>query len=211
MSVKVQFYNSKYLLPNNDINDNYISNNYIKDMDYEIILALLKMIDGKIEEKSDINDTEIIISINQKIMKEYDVKKQDIRDETKRVIPFNAQKKEIVLVDNNDYNIKGIIKRITRYNAKIKTCNSMEEVYNYIIENNKYNLILIDDFILNNNKNNSIKAIQRMNCSNVPIVVMVTKNKDEKEKEYLEQGFDDYIIKPMNDEQIDIIMKKYLQ
>lgn len=207
----IQNINKKYLLPNNDINDNYISNNYIKDMDYEIILALLKMIDGKIEEKSDINDTEIIISINQKIMKEYDVKKQDIRDETKRVIPFNAQKKEIVLVDNNDYNIKGIIKRITRYNAKIKTCNSMEEVYNYIIENNKYNLILIDDFILNNNKNNSIKAIQRMNCSNVPIVVMVTKNKDEKEKEYLEQGFDDYIIKPMNDEQIDIIMKKYLQ
>ena len=50
-----------------------------------------------------------------------------------------------------------------------------------------------------------------MNCSNVPIVVMVTKNKDEKEKEYLKQGFDDYIIKPMNDEQIDIIMKKYLQ
>ena len=36
-------------------------------------------------------------------------------------------------------------------------------------------------------------------------------NKDEKEKEYLKQGFDDYIIKPMNDEQIDIIMKKYLQ
>lgn len=207
----IQNTNKKYLLPNNDINDNYMSNNYIKDMDYEIILTLLKMIDGKIEEKSDIKNTEIIISINQKVMKEYDVKKQDLRDEAKKVIPFNTQNKEIVLVDNNEDDIKEIIKKITRYNAKIKTCNSMEEVYDYIIENNEYSLILIDDFILNNNKNNSIKAIQRMNCSNAPIVIMVTKNKEEKEKEYLKHGLDDYIIKPIDDKQIDIIMKKYLQ
>ena len=84
-------------------------------------------------------------------------------------------------------------------------------MYDYIIENNEYSLILIDDFILNNNKNNSIKAIQRMNCSNAPIVVMVTKNKEEKEKEYLKHGLDNYIIKPIDDKQIDIIMKKYLQ
>ena len=207
----IQNTNGKRLLPNDDMTDNYVSSNYIKDMDYEIILTLLKMIDGKIEEKSDINDTEIIISINQKVMKEYDVKKQDIIDETKIVMPFNAQNKEILLVDNNEDNIKEIIKRITRYNVKIKTCNSMEEVYDYIIENNEYSLILIDDFILNNNENNSIKAIQRMNCSNAPIVVMVTKNKEEKEKKYLKHGLDNYIIKPIDDKQIDIIMKKYLQ
>ena len=112
---------------------------------------------------------------------------------------------------NTEDNIKEIIKRITRYNVKIKTCNSMEEVYDYIIENNEYSLILIDDFILNNNENNSIKAIQRMNCSNAPIVVMVTKNKEEKEKKYLKHGLDNYIIKPIDDKQIDIIMKKYLQ
>lgn len=207
----IQNTNGKRLLPNDDMTDNYVSSNYIKDMDYEIILTLLKMIDGKIEEKSDINDTEIIISINQKVMKEYDVKKQDIVDETKIVMPFNAQNKEILLVDNNEDDIKEIIKKITRYNAKIKTCNSMEEVYDYIIENNEYSLILIDDFILNNNENNSIKAIQRMNCSNAPIVVMVTKNKEEKEKKYLKHGLDNYIIKPIDDKQIDIIMKKYLQ
>lgn len=207
----IQNTNGKRLLPNDDMTDNYVSSNYIKDMDYEIILTLLKMIDGKIEEKSDINDTEIIISINQKVMKEYDVKKQDIIDETKIVMPFNAQNKEILLVDNNEDDIKEIIKKITRYNAKIKTCNSMEEVYDYIIENNEYSLILIDDFILNNNENNSIKAIQRMNCSNAPIVVMVTKNKEEKEKKYLKHGLDNYIIKPIDDKQIDIIMKKYLQ
>lgn len=207
----IQNTNGERLLPNDDMTDNYVSSNYIKDMDYEIMLTLLKMIDGKIEEKSDINDTEIIISINQKVMKEYDVKKQDIIDETKIVMPFNAQNKEILLVDNNEDNIKEIIKRITRYNVKIKTCNSMEEVYDYIIENNEYSLILIDDFILNNNENNSIKAIQRMNCSNAPIVVMVTKNKEEKEKKYLKHGLDNYIIKPIDDKQIDIIMKKYLQ
>lgn len=207
----IQNTNGKHLLPNDDMTDNYMSSNYIKDMDYEIILTLLKMIDGKIEEKDNINDTEIIVSINQKIMREYDVNSQDTRNDNKKVIPFNTQNKEIVLVDNNEDDIKEIIKKITRYNAKIKTCNSMEEVYDYIIENNEYSLILIDDFILNNNENNSIKAIQRMNCSNAPIVVMVTKNKEEKEKKYLKHGLDNYIIKPIDDKQIDIIMKKYLQ
>lgn len=207
----IQNTNGKRLLPNDDMTDNYMSSNYIKDMDYEIILTLLKMIDGKIEEKDNINDTEIIVSINQKIMREYDVNSQDTRNDNKKVIPFNTQNKEILLVDNTEDNIKEIIKRITRYNVKIKTCNSMEEVYDYIIENNEYSLILIDDFILNNNENNSIKAIQRMNCSNAPIVVMVTKNKEEKEKKYLKHGLDNYIIKPIDDKQIDIIMKKYLQ
>lgn len=207
----IQNTNGKRLLPNDDMTDNYMSSNYIKDMDYEIILTLLKMIDGKIEEKDNINDTEIIVSINQKIMREYDVNSQDTRNDNKKVMPFNTQNKEILLVDNNEDNIKEIIKRITRYNVKIKTCNSMEEVYDYIIENNEYSLILIDDFILNNNENNSIKAIQRMNCSNAPIVVMVTKNKEEKEKKYLKHGLDNYIIKPIDDKQIDIIMKKYLQ
>lgn len=207
----IQNTKGKHLLPNDDMTDNYMSSNYIKDMDYEIILTLLKMIDGKIEEKDNINDTEIIVSINQKIMREYDVKSQDTRNDNKKVIPFNTQNKEIVLVDNNEDDIKEIIKKITRYNVKIKTCNSMEEVYDYIIENNEYSLILIDDFILNNNENNSIKAIKRMNCSNAPIVVMVTKNKEEKEKKYLKHGLDNYIIKPIDDKQIDIIMKKYLQ
>lgn len=210
----------KHLIENNNRSNNHISNNYIKDMDYEIILTLLSKLDGKIEEKNNISGTEIVISINQKIMKEYDVKSHHFKRNNEKITPFNAKGKKVILVDNNNDKMKDLVKKLKPYNINITICYSIEELYNCILENSEYALILIDDFIANNNKSilevskikiYSVKIIQRINCLSIPIVIMVTENKEEKEKEYLKNGFDDYIIKPIDGKQIDTVLKKYLQ
>ena len=51
---------------------------------------------------------------------------------------------------------------------------------------------------------------QKFNYINVPVVIMVTKNKKRLEKKYLDYDFDDYIIKPINKRSINFIMEKYL-
>lgn len=60
-------------------------------------------------------------------------------------------------------------------------------------------------------KSCSTKLFQKFNDINVPVVIMVTKNKKRLEKKYLDYDFDDYIIKPINKRSINFIMEKYLK
>ena len=60
-------------------------------------------------------------------------------------------------------------------------------------------------------KSCSTKLFQKFNDINVPVVIMVTKNKKRLEKKYLDYDFDDYIIKPINKRSINFIMEIYLK
>ena len=83
----------------------------------------------------------------------------------------------------------------------------MKELKNY-----QYYLVLIDDMTEEDRiKSCSTKLFQKFNDINVPVVIMVTKNKKRLEKKYLDYDFDDYIIKPINKRSINFIMEKYLK
>ena len=83
----------------------------------------------------------------------------------------------------------------------------MKELKNY-----QYYLVLIDDMTEeDSSKSCSKKLFQKFNYINVPVVIMVTKNKKRLEKKYLDYDFDDYIIKPINKRSINFIMEKYLK
>lgn len=83
----------------------------------------------------------------------------------------------------------------------------MKELKNY-----QYYLVLIDDMTEKDRiKSCSTKLFQKFNDINVPVVIMVTKNKKRLEKKYLDYDFDDYIIKPINKRSINFIMEKYLK
>ena len=98
----------------------------------------------------------------------------------------------------------------------LKTYNS--ELYREL-KNYQYYLVLIDDMMPKEYddmteedriKSCSTKLFQKFNDINVPVVIMVTKNKKRLEKKYLDYDFDDYIIKPINKRSINFIMEKYL-
>lgn len=187
------------------------------DIDYDIINSLLKKVDGTISIKKDEEHTEITISIIQRIMKEYNTNNEEIDDVN--IIPFNANEKKIIIADTNQSRIDDLVSILKLYNVDISVCYSISELHREL-KNYQYYLVLIDDMMPKEYddmteedriKSCSTKLFQRINDINVPVVIMVTKNKKRLEKKYLDYDFDDYIIKPINKRSINFIMEKYLK
>ena len=88
------------------------------------------------------------------------------------------------------------------FQTKLEEIDSRIEVQNEIVHDDMNE----EDRI----KSCSTKVFQKFNDINVPVVIMVTKNKKRLEKKYLDYDFDDYIIKPINKRSINFIMEKYL-
>lgn len=178
---------------------------------------MLKKVDGTISIKKDEEHTEITISIIQRIMKEYNTNNEKIDDVN--IIPFNANERKIIIADTNQSRIDNLVSILKIYNVDISICYSISELHREL-KNYQYYLVLIDDMIPKEYddmaeedriKSCSTKLFQKFNDINIPVVIMVTKNKKRLEKKYLDYDFNDYITKPINKRSINFIMEKYLK
>jgi len=195
-----------------------------KGIDFELIQKLLELLKGKIEIKK-INSspiTEILLSIDQKIVDIYDVKTNKEKTyEKKNIKYFDASDKRILIIDDNNLKIKEIVELLKPYNVEISISNNISDLFDSTPEDIKYDLIIIDDIIYDEEElikeksvyrlNNMIKINKRFFKNDIPTVIMITKNNIEIEKECLQSGFSDYIIKPMNKIKLNKILLKYLK
>ena len=128
--------------------------------------------------------------------------------------------KRILIVDDNRLNIKEMKSLLKPYNIEIIVVNTPYEMSQVLNSDVTFDLIFIDDMISDfklNEFTNEIKGIGN-NIFNyikknakypITTIIMVTPNKDNKEKMYLKSGFSDYIIKPINKSMLDEILRKY--
>ena len=117
-------------------------------------------------------------------------------------------------------NIKEMKSLLKPYNIEIIVVNTPYEMSQVLNSDVTFDLIFIDDMISDfklNEFTNEIKGIGN-NIFNyikknakylITTIIMVTPNKDNKEKMYLKSGFSDYIIKPINKSMLDEILRKY--
>ena len=88
-----------------------------------------------------------------------------------------------------------------------------------MISKNKYDLILIDDILPRIEsisyeeelKIYSTKLVQRFNSTKIPVVIMINKNNKLLESKYLEYGYTNYIVKPITNKNLNILLQKYLK
>ena len=91
---------------------------------------------------------------------------------------------------------------------------------NMLSANETFDMIIIDDIIPNfeidsftneviKNQNDILNYIKKQAKYNIITIIMVTPNNKNIEDKYIEYGFNDYIIKPINKENIDKILNKY--
>lgn len=194
---------------------------YIKeekdDFDYRVILSILKLLDGKINIKKE-NIISITITIDQKIKSEYDVNNYISSQDNYVNNQIKYTGKKIIIFNDSFEENQKIIELLKKYNLEISLCNNIEKLNKLITENN-YDLVLVDDMFSENKaipreemlKQCSTKIIQRVNGTRIPVVIMVTKNNKSLEKKYLKYGYVDYIIKPLMDKDVSVILKKYLK
>lgn len=124
---------------------------------------------------------------------------------------FDGSKYEILLVDDNLLNLKVAEKLLKPYNFKITSLRSGLECLNYT-KNKKYDLILLDHMMPEMDGIHTLYNLKKRARGFETPVVVLTANVIEGSREmYLREGFCDYLSKPINQVELDRILREQLK
>ena len=146
--------------------------------------------------------TKVTIVIDQKI----DTGKNNINDNYGSYV----NDKRVLIVDDNLSSQKLISKILTKSKINVDVVSLGKECLDKIRNKEKYDLILVDEDMPYIDGDKLIKKLSQIKNFNVP-VILLTKNSDiEYSSEYKEKGFEDYILKPIDKNNLLLVVSKYL-
>ncbi len=122
----------------------------------------------------------------------------------------NIKGKNVLIVDDNKMNLKVAEKLLNPYGLNLTLITSGEECLERIKNKEMYDLILMDDMMPKLSGSETLDNLKQISGFNIP-VVMLTANAIGSMKEiYLNKGFSDYLSKPIDRNELDKVIKKYL-
>ncbi len=121
----------------------------------------------------------------------------------------NIADKRILIVDDNKLNIKVAERLLKKYNVDVESVLSGSECLEKITSGEVYDLILMDDMMPNMSGVETFKRLKQNPAFHTPTVMLTANAIDGmKEKYLLQDGFDEYIAKPIENKELDRIIKK---
>ena len=191
-------------------------------INYEIINNLLDKMNGNITIIKDKDNINLILSVNQRLISEYDIISKKEENRNIKIKYHNYSGKKLLLVDNNNLKLKEMKTLLKPYNIDVTVAQNLEEMGSKLSEDEIFDMIIIDDIIPNfeidsfakeiiKDQNGILNYIKKQAKYNIATIIMVTPNNKRIEEQYIKYGFNDYIIKPVNKENIDKILNKYFK
>ncbi|MBO5183285.1 MAG: response regulator [Bacilli bacterium] len=175
-----------------------------------ITKKLLELMNGKIVVQSEYGKgSKFTVSIDQRIVKNPTISLTDNNIEVTETIDLSNKK--ILVVDDNKLNIKVATRLLEPYKLTIESAESGFEVVDRLKENNKYDLILMDDMMPKMSGTETLKIIQKDKLYNGPIIALTANALTGMREKYLEEGFNDYLAKPIEKSELNRVLKKYLK
>ncbi len=172
-----------------------------------ITKELVALLDGKINVQSNFGYGSLfVIQIPQKISKLVKPINEKIKKETK-VIDISGS--SVLVVDDNELNIKVALRALNDSKLKIDTASSGEECINKV-KKNKYDLILLDIMMPDMDGVETLNKLKKINKFNTSVVALTADALADSKKKYLSKGFNGYLPKPFTREQIQEVMQKLL-
>ena len=175
-----------------------------------ITKKLLDLMHGKIVVQSTYGEgSKFIAYIDQLIVKDTtELKNKEMN--TVVDINVNFANKKILLVDDNELNIKVAKRLLKNYNLDIEDVMSGQACIDKIKTGNKYDLILLDDMMPKMSGKEVIKILKSDPDFNTPVIMLTANALTGMKEEYINLGFDGYLAKPIDRKEMLKILKKYL-
>ena len=118
-------------------------------------------------------------------------------------------KKKILLVDDSDASGKIISKMLSDTNVVLDIVKTGKEALDKIRNKEKYDLILLDEEMKPLDGITVMKKLKEIKTFNIEVVLLTRNNNYEYNEDYLEYGFSNYLLKPIDKEQLfNVIDKK---
>lgn len=163
------------------------------DMDLVATIKSIKLLGGSFNIKSEENKgSAFTIVIDQK----YNIKeKTGIMKDIDKYSSDVFGRKRVLIVDDAKEELFRISDILSKYNVDINTTMIGRECVDKIKRGEIYNLIIIDDELKNESALETLKELRKIKKFNSCVIVMLSKRKEHFKKYYLEDGFNDVILK----------------
>ena len=175
-----------------------------------ITKRLLDLMHGKIVVQSTYGEgSKFIAYIDQLIVKDItEIKNKEMNTIVDLNVSFGNKK--ILLVDDNELNIKVAKRLLKNYNLDIEDVMSGQECIDRINSGNKYDLIFLDDMMPKMSGKEVIKILKNNSDFKTPVIVLTANALTGMKEEYINLGFDGYLSKPIDRKEMLKVLKKYL-
>lgn len=179
-----------------------------------ITKKLVEMMGGKIVVQSVYGKGSLFtISLDQKIVTGSELEKlkkeESSKEESTSLI--DASNKKVLVVDDNNLNLKVAERLLSAYKCDVECVGSGFECIERIVNGEKYDLILLDDMMPKMSGKETFDKLKEVPEFNIPVVALTANAISGMKEEYLKYGFNDYLSKPIEKDELNRVMKKYLK
>jgi signal transduction histidine kinase/ActR/RegA family two-component response regulator len=171
---------------------------------------LLELMDGQILVQSIYGKgSQFRVVLDQKIVEEQEIIDNKERQKKENEITGDLSHKKVLIVDDNQMNLKVAQRLLAKYNINIETANSGFKCLD-LVKVNKYDLILLDDMMPKMSGKETLEQLKTYSNFNTPVVVLTANAVYGVKDEYITLGFNDYLSKPIEKDELNRVLKKYL-
>jgi signal transduction histidine kinase/DNA-binding response OmpR family regulator len=174
-----------------------------------ITKRLVEMMGGKIVVQSEYGKGSIFtIYLSQEIRNSL-YKKEDVLEN--KILNFNNSK--VLIVDDNNLNLKVAKKLFKNYNINPECIESGFECINKIENGSVYDIIFMDIMMPKMGGVVTLKRLKQINGFNTPVIALTADavQSQGKSNKYIEVGFNDYLYKPIDNNELAKVLSKYLK
>ena len=148
------------------------------------------------------------VSIDQRIIAVDPPKqKETILSDSKLI---NAEGARLLIVDDNELNIKVAITLLKKYNFNIDSCTSGGLCLEKINKGEQYDMILLDDMMPKLSGKETLERLKQIKGFNTPVIALTANAISGMKEEYLGLGFDDYLAKPIEKLELERVIRQFL-
>ena len=174
-----------------------------------ITKKLVDMMNGKIVVQSVFGKgSKFTVSIDQRIVKNPTIKVEAI-DTTHEKI--EVKNKTVLVVDDNKINLKVAERLLQTYGVNVECVESGFICIDNLKSGKKYDLILMDDMMP---KMSGVETLQKIKVEilqfDIPVIALTANALTGMREKYLADGFNDYLAKPINKDELNRIINEYL-
>lgn len=119
--------------------------------------------------------------------------------------------KRILVVDDNKLNLKVAEKLLSEYKVTIECANSGDEAIEMVQNFEKYDIILMDDMMPHKTGSETLVELKQIPDFTVPVIALTANAIEGMKEKYLSIGFNDYLSKPIDKNELTRVLNTYLK
>lgn len=172
-----------------------------------ITKRLVELMDGKIVVQSVYGSgSKFTFYLKQRISYNRKSQEKNIVHESK----LELKDKKVLVVDDNELNLKIAERLLDKYEIQVTKVMTGYACIDLIKEGQSFDLILLDDMMPKLSGKDTMHILQEIPGFKTKVVVLTANAVLGAKEKYIEEGFDDYLSKPIEKEELEKVLRKFL-